>query len=345
MGSTESERSAAERAAGRLMSGLRRRWPSLDARLERWFQALGFGALPSPPAYFEDGLCSIHDHGFVADERFERAYRRGVQASGGVDHRIRWRAHVFLWAARQAASLPGDLVECGVNTGFLSSALLTDLDWNRRDKTLYLLDTFAGPVEAQYSADELAQGRWELARRAVAEGAYQTSLEAVRANFAEWERVRLVPGTVPETLPQVDAERLAFVHLDMNCAAPEIAALEYFWPRLVPGGRGFGGLRRAGVRRAAPGLQRGAGALGRGDGRAADRARAGDQAGRQELTARELARRRSAVLSAGRLSGAAGDIAHSLGKSASARRTLGLMALGLCRRSGPGGMRMPSPAS
>ncbi|MBI1355376.1 MAG: class I SAM-dependent methyltransferase [Acidobacteria bacterium] len=232
---------------------MRRRFPAVDDRLEEWFRTLGFGALPSPPAYFEDGLCSLHDHGFVADERFEKAYLRGIQASGGVDHRIRWRAHIFLWAARQAAALPGDFVECGVNTGFLSSAMLADLEWGRLDKTLYLLDTFAGPVRTQYSEEELREGRWDLAREAVEKGAYQTNLEAVRANFSEWPRVELIPGMVPETLRGVPAERIAFLHLDMNCAAPEIAALEYFWPRLVPGGfvvsddfaaRGFDSLRR-----------------------------------------------------------------------------------------------------
>ncbi len=236
------------------MSSLRLRFPGLDQRLPRLFQQLGFGALPSPPAYFEDGLCSLHDHAFVEDERFSRAYARGVRASGGVDHNLRWRTHIFLWAAAQAAALPGDFVECGVNTGFLSSAMLEFLGWNRLDKTLYLLDTFSGPVPAQYSQAEVEQGRWERARQALEAGAYQTNLDAVRANFAQWERVRIIPGPVPDTLPRVDADRLAFLHMDMNCTAPEIAAFEHFWPKLSPGGillpddyagRGFDELRRA----------------------------------------------------------------------------------------------------
>ena len=28
---------------------------------------------------------------------------------------------------------------------------------------------------------------------------------------------------------------MAYLHIDMNCAPPEIAALRYFWPRLSPG--------------------------------------------------------------------------------------------------------------
>lgn len=254
MGSPGTRKSLATRTVGRVFASLRRTFPALDRRLPSWFESLGFGAIPSPPAYFEDGLCSLHDHSFVTDPRFERAYQRGIQASGGVDHRLRWRTHVFLWVASQAARLPGDFVECGVNTGFLSSAMLDYLDWNRLDKTHYLLDTFAGPVHEQYSAAELDQGRWQHAQEAIDAGAYQTNLDGIRANFAEWERVQIIPGAVPATLGRVESETLAFLHLDMNCAAPELAALEHFWPRLAPGafvlsddyaGRGFVEIRRA----------------------------------------------------------------------------------------------------
>lgn len=31
------------------------------------------------------------------------------------------------------------------------------------------------------------------------------------------------------------ATRVCYLSLDMNCAAPEIAAAEYFWDKLVPG--------------------------------------------------------------------------------------------------------------
>jgi len=47
--------------------------------------------------------------------------------------------------------------------------------------------------------------------------------------------VRIIRGVIPQTLPQVDSERLAYLSIDLNCAAPEIAAAEFFWDRLVPG--------------------------------------------------------------------------------------------------------------
>lgn len=40
------------------------------------------------------------------------------------------RVHVGLWAAQNAISIEGDLVECDVSRGFLSSAIMNYLNWN-----------------------------------------------------------------------------------------------------------------------------------------------------------------------------------------------------------------------
>jgi predicted O-methyltransferase YrrM len=40
---------------------------------------------------------------------------------------------------------------------------------------------------------------------------------------------------VPGTLEQIESDKVAFLHLDMNCPPPEVAALEYLWDRLTPG--------------------------------------------------------------------------------------------------------------
>jgi hypothetical protein len=59
--------------------------------------------------------------------------------------------------------------------------------------------------------------------------------DLVRANFSEWKNVTIIEGSVPETLSQVAAKKIAYLHLDMNCSPPEIAAAEFFWDRMVPG--------------------------------------------------------------------------------------------------------------
>ena len=180
------------------------------------------------PTYGQDGLVTIHSADFMREPRFQEAYRRGTEAAA-ADYGWHWRVHVGLWAAWQAHHLPGDFVECGVNRGFLSSAVMRYLDWNRLDKRFFLLDTFRGLDDRFISGDEKALGK------SSAYNGYTECFEETRTNFEEFQRVVLIRGPVPLTLAQVTAERVCFLHLDMNCAPPEVAAIEYFWEKLVPG--------------------------------------------------------------------------------------------------------------
>lgn len=40
-------------------------------------------------------------------------------------------------------------------------------------------------------------------------------------------------GVVPESLQEVEIERVAYLSIDMNATKPEIEAAEFFWPKLV----------------------------------------------------------------------------------------------------------------
>ena len=178
---------------------------------------------------------TVHAASFRSDATFRSAYARGVQASNGVDPGFEWRVHVALWAAETSLRVQGDFVECGVNAGFISSAIMHRLDWNRIGRQFYLVDTFAGPVLAQYSQTEIDASRVAIALEAIKAGAYVTNIERVRANFSEWKDAVVIQGAVPDILPELGVGRVAFLHLDMNCAFPERSALEFFWDRLSTG--------------------------------------------------------------------------------------------------------------
>ena len=197
---------------------------------------LGYRLINTRTYYSHDGLHSLHHPHFLSDPAFQAAYARGVVASHGHDPQTHWRVHVALWAAQQAWAIPGDFVECGVNAGFVSSAILQTLDWNHSPRRFFLIDTFAGPAFHQYSPTENAAGRPDLAHASLAAGAYVTDLTRVQSNFAEWPQTRIIPGTVPDILPSIDSTAIAFVHIDMNCALPEREAFAHFWPLLSPGG-------------------------------------------------------------------------------------------------------------
>lgn len=199
---------------------------------ERTQQALHIAAMPH--SYVQDGLASIHNNEFMQDEAFMSAYARGVQAVG-QDYGWHWRVHLGLWAASMGAKLAGDFVECGVNFGFMSSSIMHHLNWDVLNKTFYLLDTFSGVDDCYVSQNERAEGILEKDKKLFEIKFYTQDITPVIENFSEWKNIAIIPGAVPDTLHQVKATDLAFLHLDMNCAPPEVAALEYFWDKLVPG--------------------------------------------------------------------------------------------------------------
>jgi SAM-dependent methyltransferase len=192
---------------------------------------------PPPPfaTYDQDGLRSHHNHEFMHDPGFQQAYARGIQAVG-IDYNWHWRVHVGLWAASMALKVPGDFAEFGVNRGFMSSAIMRYLDWNKTRRRFYLLDTFSGIDERYLNDDDRAIGVVDRNRRDIETGFYTFDIDAVRDNFSEWPQARVIAGVVPETLPQIDSHCIAFAHIDMNCAPPEVAAAEFVWPRMPPGG-------------------------------------------------------------------------------------------------------------
>ena len=207
--------------------------PEASNRLIIGFLRKVFG----PDAYIQDGLVSLHRSNFTQDPAFQRAYARGMKATDGTDLYLwHWRVHIALWASTAASHLEGDFVECGVNYGFMSSAIMENLDWDRLGKTFYLLDTFSGLDPRFISAEEQQAGTLDKNADRLVSGFYVDGVEGVRANFRQWKNQQIIVGSVPETLEQVHATKVAYLALDMNCAPPELAALRHFWPRLVPGG-------------------------------------------------------------------------------------------------------------
>ncbi len=91
------------------------------------------------------------------------------------------------------------------------------------------MDTFGGIDGREVSEREVAGGTLENNQAALDTGFYVSTVDAVRKN------AQIVQGSIPDILPSVEAERVACLHIDMNNAVPEIAAIEFFWDRLVPG--------------------------------------------------------------------------------------------------------------
>lgn len=187
--------------------------------------------------YCGDQLAVFKNIGFYWDPAFRRGYDRAVQAVGN-DWGIHWRFHTCLWAAQNVLRIEGSFVECGVGRGFMTSGIMEVLNWNEVGRHFYLFDTYVGLVEELCTDDELKElghlGGVE-AHNKLCGMFYAESYESVKRNFAEWTNVTLVKGAIPETLDDVDIRQVAYLHIDMNAVIPEMAAIEFFWPKMPAG--------------------------------------------------------------------------------------------------------------
>jgi O-methyltransferase len=119
--------------------------------------------------------------------------------------------------------LPGDFVELGVDKGNSASVLAKAAE--RLGKDIYLLDTFEGFPERDIDGDENLRAAFS-----------DTSLDLVKANVPG-DHVKFIKGYFPDSVEQMPSDAsFCLAHLDCDLYNPFAAALDYFWPRLAPGG-------------------------------------------------------------------------------------------------------------
>jgi O-methyltransferase len=179
--------------------------------------------------YDADGLATAHFSPFLNDPEFSRLYDQ-MTAEWFQDEAIdvRWRMWLLTRYALQARTLPGDYAEFGVYRGGCSRMVLATAGLDRA-RRLHLFDTFEGiPHDNLTERERGAEFGGRLS---------DTSVDYVAGLLKPWGEIpRFWPGDVFDTVPSVDTGPLAFVHLDLNAAAPTRHVLEHVYDRLVPGG-------------------------------------------------------------------------------------------------------------
>ncbi|MDE0942364.1 MAG: class I SAM-dependent methyltransferase [Alphaproteobacteria bacterium] len=194
----------------------------------------------SLPSFFRDNLVAIYRNmTFLYDEKFMNAYAASVHAgteqNSGQDTKQGteqdtaklWRLHTLAWCGQTALNIPGDFVECGVYKGLYSGMLIDYLDWATTDRRFYLYDTFAGLPDEWSTARE---------RRSVNElYEWDDTYENVCHRFSKYPNVDVIKGVIPDIFAETVPTHIAFLHLDLNAAQAEIAALDALCSRLSNG--------------------------------------------------------------------------------------------------------------
>jgi hypothetical protein len=175
------------------------------------------------------------------DADFDRAYRLALEHTGTPPCPLRRRSrfHELFLLLDEALALEGDVAECGCFRGQSSYLLLERL--KRADRSFtgrgyHVFDSFEGLSEPA-AADAVTgdSPAAERVRRMCKRGWFAAPLDKVKQALAGFPDVEYHPGWIPQSFEGLPERRYRFVHLDLDLHDPTLAALEYFFPRLVPG--------------------------------------------------------------------------------------------------------------
>jgi O-methyltransferase len=136
------------------------------------------------------------------------------------------RLYFLYQLARSSAGLPGDFAEIGVYKG--GTAWLLSKVLEKSKKTLHLFDTFEGMPEVDRNKDDV-----EFVQAGIFA---DTSLEAVRDYLKEFPATKFYKGLFPGTAPPVAEMKFSFVYIDVDIYQSTKDCLEFFYPRVTPGG-------------------------------------------------------------------------------------------------------------
>jgi len=159
------------------------------------------------------------NNSMLSDPAFVRAWQ--ANAESDADKAIVWRRYILACAAFHCVQLDGDFVECGAYTGVAAKTVMDYLGGTQFARPFWLYDLF-----------EHAAG---MAHPAMPQHGPQL-YERVQRKFAGYPQARVCRGRIPDVFENNAPERVAWLHIDLNHAAAEIAALDALFDRVVPAG-------------------------------------------------------------------------------------------------------------
>lgn len=153
------------------------------------------------------------------DQPFVRAWQANTEAQS--DEAIAWRRYVLACAAYHCVQLKGDFVECGAYTCVGIKTVVDYLGGTAFPKTFWGYDAFEH--DASMLNHRMPQHGGDL-------------YERMLRKFENYPQVRLVKGLIPQSFDIACPKRIAYLHIDLNQAPAEIAALDRLFDLMVPGG-------------------------------------------------------------------------------------------------------------
>jgi predicted O-methyltransferase YrrM len=180
----------------------------------------------------------------LGDAEFDPIYVRGIELTRSHPLPLPRRERFYELSAllRSTRGIDGEVAECGCFRGLSTYIIASYLKLERPQFSgggMRVFDSFAG-LSRPGAQDELPSedqsAEAQRLRKMSRAGAFAAGLAEVKAALAEFPQIEFHVGWIPQSFAGQAERRYRFVHVDVDLYAPTLACLQYFYPRLQPGG-------------------------------------------------------------------------------------------------------------
>lgn len=139
--------------------------------------------------------------------------------------------------AGEVKALDGDIVEAGVTNGGSAMAIWLGARKNKKHKRgMWLYDTFDGMPKPGSEDGAKALAKWEARKGTWCKGDAEKVLDLAKELKIPTEVVGLIEGDFERLTPNAEYDPIAFLHIDATLYRSTKAALQAFYPHVIPGG-------------------------------------------------------------------------------------------------------------
>ena len=160
----------------------------------------------------------------------------GMEWSDNFPKQCRYDLLVQLLEHVLRHGIRGDVVECGCWKGHSTRMLAATMSRFGGGRRLEVFDSFEGGLSGKTPQDrnerfDLTPAQIERERRT-----FSSTEAEVRRALEGFDFVGLHPGWIPDRFGDLAPRPCAFLRIDVDLYQPIRDTLEFFWPRLEPGG-------------------------------------------------------------------------------------------------------------
>lgn len=174
--------------------------------------------LVGPGFYQGDNFFSwFRNNSPLEDERFFAIFQEN--ALNEFEQALLWRSYIQVCAASHCIHLNGDFVECGVSLGTEMKNIVSYLGAQQFPKIFWGYDEFHTNSDGHSGPTDVIDRKNLVAQRLI-----------------DFPQIKIVSGPIIQSLRAQSSQPIAYLHLSLEDARIELAALDYLFDRVVAGG-------------------------------------------------------------------------------------------------------------